>query len=116
VKVKISIKIILLNTKKTNRIQVSRYTKLCLEKIQFAIVSNAYLNYLDVPDRFGNPKVSIGLPGRPLRRPNSASDSLDHSLIEKISQTVKEEMRKKEVRSGHIARREEVRANFGFKS
>ena len=65
-----------------------------------------------MPDRFGNPKVSIGLPGRPLRRPNSASDSLDHSLIEKISQTVKEEMRKKEVRSGHIARREEVRTNF----
>ena len=45
-KVKTCIKIILLNTKKTNRIQVSRYTKLCLKKIQFAIVSNAYLNYL----------------------------------------------------------------------
>ena len=40
-------------------------------------------------DRFGNPKVTIGLPTRPLSRPRSASAYLDLSLMEKSSEDLR---------------------------
>ncbi len=43
-----------------------------------------------------------------MRRPNSASDSLDYSLREKINESIKQDTKMKDLRRGHIARREEV--------
>ncbi len=56
-------------------------------------------------DRFGNPKVQIGLPDRPLRRPRSASANLDMSMyvIAQSTEDLSETFQRK-----HVARREQV--------
>lgn len=66
---------------------------------------------LNIPDRFGNPKASVGIStGRPMRRHvSSASDSLDYSLREKTSQAVRQEAKMKEARREHAAKREQER-------
>ena len=61
-----------------------------------------------MPDRFGNPKASIGLPDRPMRRPRSASGSLDYSLVEKINQTIQEEIKKGDYKRNNAVKREDV--------
>ena len=67
-----------------------------------------FLINLDVPDRFGNPKVSIGLPDRPLKqRPRSASGNLDHSLIDQSVQSLALEEHAK-LKREHVARKEKV--------
>lgn len=56
-------------------------------------------------DRFGNPKVQIGLPDRPMRRPRSASANLDMSMSVTAQST--EDLRETFQRQ-HVARREQV--------
>ena len=56
-----------------------------------------------MPDRFGNPKVTIGLPNRPLRRPRSASANLDMSMTVQSTDDLKEKFRRE-----NAAKREQV--------
>jgi hypothetical protein len=58
-----------------------------------------YFNQIKDLDRFGNPNVSVGFPStRPGLKSRSSSicDSLDVNLVEKSSNTLKEEVKRKQ--------------------
>lgn len=62
-----------------------------------------------MPDRFGNPKVHIGLPSKPLRRPRSASANLDMSMTVQSGENLNEKFRRE-----NAAKREQVKLEINM--